>query len=492
MFTRVKKDKLFDHYFDNEKNREIFNRVARKCYLPTNSIILELIDRHKRDSRKVKFSFSLSGVFVEQCEMFNKDVLESFRQLVETGCVELLAQTYYHSLAGLYPDKTEFIEQVRVHRQLMRDLFKYEPKVFENTELLYNNAIAKIAENLGYDGIYTEGIERILGGRAPNHIYKPKDCEKIKVLLRNYRLTDDIGFRFSSPSWEERPLTAEKYAAWLAATPGHCINIFPDYETFGEHQWPETGVHEFLRYLPEHVFKHEHLEFATPSEIIKKHPPVGEIDVFELGGTISWADIERDASCWLGNPMQWACYLAIKELEPLVKESMNERLLRIWRFLQLSDHLYYMFTAGGAPGEVHSYFSPYGSPQDAYITLSSVLYEFECRVRLNVVPAEKSFIFYKGVDQPIGVTAHSLKGFLESIKKVDIKSIEFHVQRGDFANWVRESLHDSLLANELKQIGRRIELKEKLTSEELRRKLSKVVEKRYKELSKPQDGLYIF
>jgi len=190
--------------------------------------------------------------------------------------------------------------------------------------------------------------------------------------------------------------------------------------------------------------------------------------------------------------MQWACYLAIKELEPLVKESMNERLLRIWRFLQLSDHLYYMFTAGGAPGEVHSYFSPYGSPQDAYITLSSVLYEFECRVRLNVVPAEKSFIFYKDVDQPIGVTAHSLKGFLEGIKKVGIKSIEFHVQRGDFANWVRESLHDSPLANELKQIGRRIELKEKLTSEELRRKLSKVVEKRYKELSKPQDGLYIF
>jgi len=266
-FRRLRKEELFDYYFNHEMDREIFERACKKCYFPSNQILLDLIDEHKREKKQVKVSFSISGVFLEQCEMFNKDLLESFKQLVETGCVELLGQTYYHSLASLYPEREEFIEQVKMHQQTTKDLLGYTPKVFENTELIYNNAIAKTAEDLGYKGIFTEGIERILHGKSPNYMYKPKGCTKIKVLLRNYKLTDDIGFRFSARWWSEWPLTADKYASWLAATPGQCINIFPDYETFGEHHWPETGIHEFLRHLPKKILEWQHLNMATPSDV---------------------------------------------------------------------------------------------------------------------------------------------------------------------------------------------------------------------------------
>jgi alpha-amylase len=352
IFKRVKKEELFDYYFDKAVNREVFERACKKCYFPSNQILLDLIDKYKRDKKQVKVSFSISGVFLEQCEMFNKDLLESFRQLAETNCVEFLSQTYYHSLASLYPARADFIEQVEMHQQAMKDLLNYVPNVFENTELLYNNAIAKTIEKLGYKGIFTEGVERILHEKSPNYLYNPKDCKMIKVLLRNYKLTDDIGFRFSARWWSEWPLTADKYASWLASTPGQCINIFPDYETFGEHHWPETGIHEFLGHLPREILKWWHLHMATPSEVIEKFASVGEIDVPELGGTVSWADLERDASCWLGNTMQWAYYTTVRKLEPPVKEMDDKEFLRIWRYFQTSDHLYYMFTAGGAPGEV--------------------------------------------------------------------------------------------------------------------------------------------
>ena len=479
-FRRIKKEELFDYYFDHEINKEVFERACRKCYFPSNQILLDLIDKYRGEKKQVKVSFSISGVFLEQCEMFNKDLLESFKQLAETGCVEFLGQTYYHSLASLYPEKTEFIEQVKMHKQAMTDLLNYTPKVFENTELLYNNVIAKTAEEMGFAGIFTEGVERILHGKSPNYLYKPKGCKKIKILLRNYKLTDDIGFRFSARWWNEWPLTADKYASWLAATPGKCINIFPDYETFGEHHWPETGIHEFLKHLPREILRWWHLRLATPSEVVDKHDVAGEIDVPELGGTVSWADLERDASCWLGNTMQWAYYTSVRRLEPLVKEAGDKEILRLWRCFQTSDHLYYMFTAGGAPGEVHSYFSPFSTPTDAFVTAQAAILDFENRVRKEAIAANEPFLFYTGVGEEnfTGIMAWSLKGFLKAVKEIDAKSLEFHNSRRDFKNWAEKSLGDKELAEQL-------ETKlSKLEGEKLRKSLIKIVSERIKILSR--------
>jgi alpha-amylase len=481
IFKRVKKQQLFDYYFDYSINREIFERACKKCYFPSNQILLDVINKYRREKKKMKISFGISGIFLEQCEMFNKDLLESFKQLAETGCVEFLSQTYYHSLASLYSEREEFIEQVKMHQQVMKDLLGYIPKIFENTELLYNNAIARTVEELGYKGVFTEGVERILHEKSPNYLYTPKGCKKIKVLLRNYKLTDDIGFRFSARWWNEWPLTANKYASWLASTPGHCINIFPDYETFGEHHWPETGIHEFLRYLPEEILKWWHLHMATPSEVAIKYEPSGEIDVPELGGTVSWADLERDASCWLGNTMQWAYYTSVRRLEPLVKETDDEKLLKMWRYFQTSDHLYYMFTAGGAPGEVHSYFSPFGSPLDAFVTSQAAILDFENRVRLAAIIANEPFLFYTrpGEKYFTGITAWGLKGFIKALHEVSVKSLEFHNSRGDFEKWAEKSLHDKTVAGQWKEIRL-----SKLRGKSLRKSIIKVTEKRFDELSR--------
>ncbi len=454
VFRRLKKEELFSYYFDHEVDREIFNRAARKCYFPSNQILLDLADKHKRDRKKVKLSFSMSGVFLEQCEMFAPDLLDTFKQLANTGCVEFLDQTYYHSIASLYPDKEEFIEQVKMHKQTIKDLLGYTPTIFENTELLYNNTIAKTVESLGYKGIYTEGVEKILGEKSPNHIYTPKGSKKIRVLLRNYKLTDDIGFRFSARWWPEWPLTADKYAGWLASTPGECITIFPDYETFGEHHWPETGIHSFLQHLPEEILRCKELSMATPSEVVATHPPAGEIDVPEAGGTVSWADTQRDQSGWLGNVMQWAYYTTLRRLEPLVKEADDPDFLKLWRDFQTSDHLYYMFTAGGGPGEIHTYFSPYESPMDAFVVAQTLLNDFEARVRMTILTANEPFLFYTGFGKEYytGIMAWSLKGFNKAIKEVNIKAIEFHVYNGDFESWAQNSLKYQKLASDFREI----------------------------------------
>jgi alpha-amylase len=361
----------------------------------------------------------------------------------------------------------------------MRDLLGYTPQVFENTELLYNNAVAKAVEKLGYKGIYTEGVERILHGKSPNYVYSPKDSKKLKVLLRNYKLTDDIGFRFSARWWNEWPLTADKYATWLASTLGNCISIFPDYETFGEHHWPETGIHDFLKHLPGEILKWWNLHMATPSEVIEKYSSQGEIDVPELGGTVSWADLERDASGWLGNTMQWAYYTNLRRLEPLVKETEDKQFMRIWRYFQTSDHLYYMFTKGGAPGEVHSYFSPFGTPTDAFVTSQAAILDFENRVRLAAVAADEPFLFYTGVGEKYytGKTARSLKGFTKNLQEINAKSLEFHSRRGDFEKWAEKSLRDKKLAAQLKKVE-----SSKLEGEPLRKAMLTVLTKRFAEI----------
>jgi len=486
---QVKKSDLFELYFDHDLNRQVFERAARKCYFPANNIILEQINRFKHGQKQFKAAYSITGVFIEQCERWNPSLIDSFKQLAQTGCVEFFDETYYHSLSSLFgADRSEFVEQVKMHRQLMKDLFNYEPRILVNTECIYNNPIARLAENLGYEAMITEGVERVLGWRSPNYVYKAKDSN-LRVLMRNYRLADDIGFRFSAGWWNEYPLTAGKYSSWLAASPGQVINLFMDYETLGEHHWPESGIHEFLRWLPGEVIKWQHLNWATPTEVVRRHHPVGEIDVHEYS-SISWADLERDITAWLVNPMQWICYNQLKQLEPMVKQIGDADLLRLWRYFQMSDHLYYLSIKGGGPGDVHSYFNPLGSPIEAFAVYSGILSDFEARVMrelerpewvarriLRQIPVERGFTFFYEFARPTQVTVQSLGEFLSGLKTVDIKTIEFHTERGDFERWIRQVVGDDTLADSLTPLTN-----EKLSGEKLRTKIIGVVQQRINEL----------
>lgn len=358
------------NYFNQKLNHEIFEKVAKKCYLPTNNLLLNLINESDGEFR---LSFSITGTFVEYCERFMPSVIDSFKELFATGAVDLIEETYFHSLSSLYDNLDEFEEQVKMHRQMIKRIFNYEPRVFRNTEAIYDNRIAKKVGDMGYKGIITEGTEKILHWRSPNYIYKPVNSN-MKVLLRNYSLSDDIGFRFSSRNWPGFPLTADKYAGWMSRVDGDLINLFMDYETFGEHQWTETGIFDFLSHLPREVLKHEHLDFVTVSEAIDRYQVVGEMDV---PWAISWADEDRDVSTWLGNDMQVACFNELKNIGQKLKETGNADLINTWRRLQTSDHLYYVSTKGFEDGNVHAYFSHYDSPYDGFINYMNVLQDLK-------------------------------------------------------------------------------------------------------------------
>jgi len=476
---------LFDVYFDNPLNRAILERVARKCYLPANRIILENIERFKGEGREFKVVYSLSGVLVEQLRLWDKEVLESFKDLAGTGCVELLDQTYYHSLSSLFSEeREEFIQQVALHRDLMVDLFGQKPRVFENTEFLYNNAIARTLKGLGYAGVFTEGCDRVLGWRSPNHIYESRDGG-IAVLTRNYGLSDDIAFRFSARDWWGWPLTAEKFASYLSSSQGDYVNVFIDYETFGEHHWPETGILDFLRWLPTKILEHENLAFKTASEVIDSHPAVGRIDVDDFE-TVSWADIKRSTDAWLGNDMQRTCFRAAREAEPFVREAGDDHLLRLWRLLQTSDHFYYMYTEPGAPGLVHGYFSSQPPVKafwsfarilsDLYERLADHLYEpakTSARI-LRIISPDETFHFHED-GRYIDLSAHSLDEFRDCLLLASEDSLRFHNDRGDFERWVRHSVGDDRLADELASL-------KGYGWADLRRRLCECVEQRLRSL----------
>jgi alpha-amylase len=369
---RLRHYTVFDNderYFDESKNAAICRKVANKCYLPANRVLLKLIQQHKG---RFKVAYSLTGVLLEQLETYAPEVLSTFHALAETGCVEFLAETYYHSLSFLY-SRQEFVEQVKKHIAMIESLFGQTPTVFRNTELIYNNELALLIEAMGcFEGIITEGADHILGLRSANFVYQPKGCRHLKLLLKNYSLSDDIAFRFSNRQWVQWPLTAEKFAQWVSAVNGngHVVNLFMDYETFGEHQWEDTGIFEFLRHLPGEVLKHPDNNFKTPSEVIASYPASGVVDVPHV---ISWADTERDLSAWLGNPMQSNAIHELYRLERKIKRANDEGVLSDWRRLQTSDHFYYMCTKWFADGDVHKYFNPYDSPYDSYINFMNVL-----------------------------------------------------------------------------------------------------------------------
>lgn len=381
---RIKKYRVFDigqdhdYFVDNSdpslNNEKIFQKVAEKCYIPANKLMLELLQKYP----EFKISYSFSGVFLEQAEQFNPKVIESFQELVKTGRVEILSETFYHSLSFLY-SKGEFERQVKMHREKIQKLFNYSPEVFRNTELIYNNDLAKIVEELGFIGILAEGADHILGWRSPDFLYKPYGTKKIKLLLKNYKLSDDIAFRFSSKEWDEHPLTVPKFAQWVNAINGNgeLVNLFMDYETFGEHQWEDTGIFEFLKHLPSEILKHPDNNFITPTEAVKKYETRGELNIPYF---ISWADIERDLSAWLSNPMQHDAIQKIYELEKEVLSTRNEKLIEDWRRFQTSDHFYYMCTKWFADGDVHKYFNPYESPYDAFISYMNAFNDLKMRV----------------------------------------------------------------------------------------------------------------
>lgn len=381
---RLKPYRFFDigedhHYWDDFSNRSIMRKVAQKCYLPMNSLLLELIHQHKG---AFKVSFSLSGTFLEQLEMYAPDVLESFQKLVATGHVELLNETYAHSLAAL-KSKEEFQKLVKKHQSKIKELFNgYTPKVFRNTELIYSDKIGAMVSELGYTGILTEGAKHILGWKSPNYLYTNSLYPNLKVLLKNFRLSDDIAFRFGNKSWEDYPLTTDKFVNWLNHVPEEeqVVNLFMDYETFGEHQWAETGIFEFMKHLPQAIFNHSSFSFSTPSEVISQITPIGMIHV---PIPISWADEERDLTAWLGNDLQDEAFDKLYELEKRVNAIDDPEILRDWNFLQTSDHFYYMCTKFFSDGDIHAYFSPYDSPYEAFINYMNVLSDFILRVKVK-------------------------------------------------------------------------------------------------------------
>jgi alpha-amylase len=367
---------LSDQYEDDTKNIEIVNKVSEKCYLKANKKILELIHLHKG---KFRVSYSISGMAIEQFAKYRPDVLQSFIDLANTGCVEFLGETYAHSLSYVF-SKEEFQRQVKKHSEMIENYFGQKPKVFRNTELIFNNELAAFIENMGYNGIICEGVDRLLDGRTPNYLYRSPNTSKIKLLLKNHRLSDDIAFRFSDRNWTEFPLTSEKFTTWAhsVAGTGETINLFMDYETFGEHQWEETGIFNFLHYLPTEIFKHPDFDFKTPSEVVAAYPVR---DIYDAHNFISWADTERDLSAWLSNSMQHEALKHIYSLEKDVLTFGDENLLRIWERLQTSDHFYYMCTKFWNDGDVHKYFSPYDSPHDAYLFYMNVFSDLECRIK---------------------------------------------------------------------------------------------------------------
>lgn len=377
IFDVGKDHNYFNHAEDDEKlnNIKVLHKVARKCYLPANAILLDLLKKHPQ----FRASFSISGVALEQFEKYAPEVVESFKRLIDTGRVELLSETYYHSLSFL-KSKDEFRRQVNLHKDTIRRIFGVRPTVFRNTELVYSNEVGSEVEKMGFKGVIAEGADHILGWRSPNFLYRPPGTKKIKLLLKNYRLSDDIAFRFSSRDWAEFPLTAEKFGHWVSGHngSGELLNLFMDYETFGEHQWEDTGIFEFMRYLPGEVLKHPDNDFVTPSEAIRRYDARFELDVPNF---MSWADVERDLSAWLSNPIQHSAFNHIYSLEPRVLASRNHELIRDWRRLQTSDHFYYMCTKWFADGDVHKYFNPYETPYDAFITYMNVLKDFELRLK---------------------------------------------------------------------------------------------------------------
>jgi alpha-amylase len=360
-------------YDDKASNERILKKVVEKSYLPTNQKLLDLLNKHP----DFKFSLSITGTVLDQLQQWSPEALDSFKKLTDTGRVEIVAETYHHSLAFFY-SRSEFEMQVKMHKEKIQDIFGQTPVVFRNTELAYNNDLAVWAEQNGYKAVLAEGWDPILDWRSPNYVYKAAYTNNLKLLLKNYKLSDDIAFRFGDSSWAEYPLTADKFSHWISEDPNaNNVNLFMDFETFGEHQWTESGIHSFLEHLPEEWLKTNEHSFKTVSELADSSEAVDQIDV---PNTVTWADTERDLSAWVGNGMQANALSELYRLENKIIGTNDLSLIEDWRKLQTSDHFYYMCTKWFNDGDIHAYFSPYDSPYEAYMNFMNAFRDIQYRL----------------------------------------------------------------------------------------------------------------
>lgn len=415
---RLRKYRFFDigqyhNYFDDFANRSIMRKVAEKCYLPTNKLMLDLINKY---GSKFKIAYSISGTAIDQFEMYAPDVLESFVKLAQTNNVEFIAETYSHSLSAL-KCKEEFINQVNAHTSKIEKIFGKTPTTFRNTELIYSDGIGEMVAEMGFKTMLTEGAKHIMGWKSPNYLYTNAINPKLKLLLKNFQMSDDIAFRFSNRGWEEWPLTTEKYVTWLNAIDkkDEIINLFMDYETFGEHQWVETGIFEFMKALPGRVLSDTDFEFLTPAEAAAKHQPIAPLHV---PYPISWADEERDLTAWLGNEIQDEAFASLYSLIDKISSIDDPNIQRDWKYLQTSDHFYYMCTKWFSDGDVHKYFNPYDTPYEAFINFMNVLSDLKLRIN----DAEKN--------KPINSKEISsqIKAYQEKIKELMVLKKETSTQ----------------------------------------------------------------
>ena len=358
-------------YEDTERNLHIINKLSEKCYLPANDIMLDLIKKYKGDFR---IAFSITGILLDQFEKLRADVLDGFKRLADTGYVEFVNETYHHSLAFLFSTQ-EFKEQVMLHKKKIKTLFGQAPKTFRNTELIYNGDLTRIMGKMGCNVILAKGTDKDLWWRSPNYVYQPAGCEKLKLLFRNHRLSDDIAVRFSDSKWSEYPLTAAKYAHWIHRIndAGDVVNLFMDYETFGEHQRKDTGIFQFIQKFPRELLKHPDFRFQTPSEIVRDYEPVAQLDLMNL---ITEANVERDLSVWLGNTLQKDAINTLYGMESKVRSRKDGMFINAWRMLQASDHFYHMRTDLSTNGDAYKVSNPYGSPYDAYINYMNIIDDF--------------------------------------------------------------------------------------------------------------------
>ncbi|HZL10994.1 MAG TPA: glycoside hydrolase family 57 protein [Prolixibacteraceae bacterium] len=417
---RYRRYRFFDigndhYYYDDYSNESILRKVADRCYLPTNKLMLELITKYKG---KFRIAYSISGLALEQFELYAPEVLDSFKALADTGHVEFLSETYAHSLVSL-KNKDLFRQQIQEHDLLIEKYFGQKPAVFRNTELIYSDEIGEVIAEMGFKAMLTEGARHVLGWKSPNFLYVNAINPRLKVLMRNYKLSDDISFRFGNQDWSEYPLTAEKFVGWLnVLEKDNFFNIFVDYEIFGEHQSAETGIFEFMRQLPDAVFKHSQLTFATPSEIATKFQPVS---VVSIPNPISWADEERDLSAWLGNELQNEAFNKTYEMAGRMNSVTDLALRKDWNYLQASDHFYYMCTKFFSDGEVHKYFNPYESPYEAFINYMNVLSDFQLRLNL-LVPENKLEVEIAGLNKLLGEKESLLKKYESELKAIQTKN----------------------------------------------------------------------
>lgn len=406
-----------DHYYyDDFTNESIMNKIAVKSYLPTNKLLLTLANQF---GDKFKVSFSITGQALDQFQLYAPEVIDSFQKLVKTGCVEFLSETYSHSLSSL-KDKTIFEEQVKLHDKKIFDLFGLQPRVFRNTEMIYSDEIGAHVADMGYSAMLTEGAKQVLGWKSPNYLYVNAINPRLKILMRNFKLSDDIAFRFADTNWADYPLTADKFVNWLEKIDpkDEVVNLFLSYEAIGDRQAKETGIFDFIESLLVKIVKHPALKLATPSEMIEELQPISRVSV---PNPISWADEERDLTAWLGNSMQKEAFGKLYKLSAQIRKCTDEDLLKDWNYLQVSDHFYYMSTKFFSDGKDHSYFNPFDSPFEAFVNYMNVLSDFKIRIN-SLVPENE-------LENEIASLHHIIDDKEEKIKKLEASILAMQKMR---------------------------------------------------------------